>query len=807
MRVSYNWLSDYVDLNGVSPENLAERITKAGIEVEHIHYLGEGIQGVVVGYVESCVPHPNADKLNICQVNLGVETVQIICGAPNVAVGQTVPVAKSGAILPGNFKIKKTKLRGEESNGMICSLGELGVEQKLVPKEYANGIYVFGDEAIVGENALPFLNLNDVILELDILPNSAHCMNMIGIAYEVAAILDCPVNLPEPVVKEAETPANSKIKVTVEPKPEVPFYGVRMIEGVEIVPSPRWMQNRLIASGIRPISNVVDITNYVMLEYGQPLHAFDFNDFATDKVVVRNAQPNETMVTLDDQERQLVETDLLITNGERSMGLAGVMGGANSEVKSDTSTILLEAAIFDSRAVRKTSTRLQLRTDASARYEKGIDRNRVVPAANRAAELLTLYANGTVLKGVVHEGPEEVPPTVIHMPVQKINHVLGTTLETEAIVSILERLRFGIQLNGDDLSVAVPARRPDVTIPEDLVEEVGRIYGYDHVPATLPKGSSSEAGLTEYQAKRRQVERYFAGAGLSQAVTYSLTSPNRLDAIAPLKGKDAAPVELAMPMSEERMVLRKSLLPELLQAVTYHLNRQLPNVFLFEMGHVFIRRDDAHSLPEEREYVAGALTGVWEVGGWKQGDQKVDFYVVKGLLDGLFDRLGVTNRVAYQTAELKGLHPGRTASILLDNQLIGMIGQVHPELQTEWDLTDTIMFECDLTSLIHAELNPVTFVSLPRYPSITRDIALVVDEQVLSGDLQRVILEAGGTLLKEAHLFDLYKGEHLETGKKSLAFSLRYYNPEKTLTDEEVAIVHETVLKAVQEAYGATLRG
>ncbi|HSU79365.1 MAG TPA: phenylalanine--tRNA ligase subunit beta [Candidatus Angelobacter sp.] len=807
MLVSYNWLKDYVDLTGVSPVELAERITKAGIEVEHVHFLGEGIKGVVVGYVESKVTHPNADKLNVCQVNLGEETVQIICGAPNVAAGQKVAVATAGATLPGNFKIKKAKLRGEVSNGMICSLGELGVEQKLVPKEYADGICVLDEEAKVGEDALPYLNLDDTILELDILPNSAHCMNMIGMAYEVAAILDRPVMIPQPVVEEIAQPASERIRVIVEPTNEVPFYGVRMIEGVKIGPSPRWIQNRLIASGIRPISNVVDITNYVMLEYGQPLHAFDFNEFGSDQVVVRRAEPGEIMVTLDDQERQLVDTDLLITNGERSMGLAGVMGGANSEVKPTTSTILLESAIFDSRAVRKTSSRLQLRTDASARYEKGIDRNRVVPAANRAAELMTLYAGGTVLQGVVHEGEPEVPPTVIEMPVQKINKVLGTSFEADMIVSVLKRLDFGVELNGGTLIVKVPARRPDVTIPEDLVEEVGRIYGYDHVPSTLPKGTSSEAGLTAFQAKRRQVERYLTGAGLKQAITYSLTSPERMTAIEPLKGELLEPVRLAMPMSEERAVLRKSLLPDLLQVVTYHLNRQMSDVFLFEMGKVFLKQEGETTLPVEREYVSGALTGHFQSESWHQKGQLIDFYGVKGLLDGLFARLGLTERITYQPSERKGLHPGRTATISFDDQVIGFLGQVHPELQASWDLTNTIVFECDLTTLLSAEVEPVTFASLPRYPSITRDIALVVDTDVLAGELEEVILQAGGSLLKDAHLFDLYMGEHLEQGKKSLAFSLTYYNPEKTLTDEEVGTIHEKVLTAVHEKLGAVLRG
>ncbi|MFC4618200.1 phenylalanine--tRNA ligase subunit beta [Camelliibacillus cellulosilyticus] len=806
MRVSYNWLNDYVDLSGVTPEALAEKITKAGIEVEHIHYLGEGIKDVVVGFVKTCGPHPNADKLKLCQVDLGEETVQIVCGAPNVAAGQKVAVAKVGAVLPGNFKIKKAKLRGEVSEGMICSMQELGVEAHLVPKEVANGIYILDEDAAVGANALPYLNLDDAVLELDILPNSAHCLNMIGVAYEVAAILDRDVRLPEPNVEESARLAAEKVSVTVVDQDVVPFYGARVIENVTIGPSPRWMQNRLIAAGIRPISNVVDITNYVLLEYGQPLHAFDYDRFGSEEVVVRRASEGETMTTLDDVHRTLTAEDFFITNGRFPVAIAGVMGGANSEVSDETKTVLLEAAVFDGRAVRRTSARLGLRTDASQRYEKGIDRNRVLPAADRAAAFMTCYAGGQVLKGVVYDGEKEVAARTIEMPWRKINSVLGTDLNEDDILSVLRRLRFEAKIAGDILTVTVPSRRPDVTIPEDLCEEVGRIYGYDYIPATLPEGAGVLGGLTNAQKKRREIEQYMTGAGWFQAVTYSLTTVEKTATIAYVEQANHRPIALSMPMTEERAVLRLSLLPELLEAVKYHVNRQMPDIALFEIGKVFLSHQETLTeLPEEKERLTGAITGK-KPEDWHHDAPTVDFYTVKGVVEGLFDLFGLSEAVRYHASRRKGMHPGRTADILLNDKAIGFLGQVHPERQKQLDLKDTYVFEIDLSVLLTADLAPISYETLPRFPAITRDIALVVDEGVPAQALFDVIKKTGAPLLKDVKLFDVYKGEHLESGKKSLAFSLTYLDPERTLTDKEVAKVHEQVLAQLEHECGAVLR-
>lgn len=806
MLVSYNWLKDYVDLDGVTPEELADKITNAGIEVEHLTYNGAGLKGIVIGKVETCAPHPSADKLHVCQVNLGDETVQIICGAPNVAAGQKVAVAKVGARIAGNVKIKRAKLRGEVSNGMICSLAELGVDNNLVPKEYADGIFVFEEDVPVGQDALPYLNLDDAILELDILPNSAHCLNMIGVAHEVGALLNQKIKVPSIELTEDKERAAEYVSVDVEVPDQVPYYGARVIDRIKVAPSPRWLQLRLIAAGVRPISNVVDIANYVMLEYGQPLHTFDFDAFGSNEVNVRLAGQGEKMITLDGQGRTLTDTDILITNGKTAAAVAGVMGGESSEVTDSTKRVLLEFAIFDPITVRRTSSRLQLRTDASSRYEKGIDRNRVVPAGNRAAELLARLAGARVLGGIVEQGARTVPESVIATPWQKINQVLGSSLPLVDIKDILARLGFGVQENGDILHVTVPSRRPDVTIPEDLVEEVGRIYGYDHLPATLPEGSSTHAGLTPYQKLRRRVQDYMEGCGLYQAFTYSLTTREKSKALN-VADSGNEPIRLKMPMSEEHAVLRMSIVPQLTDVVQYHLNRQMPNVKLYEIGKVFAPALGGDKFAAETEHLAGVLTGYASARNWEGEPAAVDFFTAKGIIEGFFDLFGVAEHVAFKPAKREGLHPGRTADILLHDQVIGYLGQLHPGVQREKDLNDTYVFEIAVETLLKNDRPETVYKNLPRFPSTTRDIALVVSRDVPAADLHDAIREAGGPLLASVQLFDVYEGVHVDEGKKSMAFSLKFLHPERTLTDDEVNTSYENVIKTCEEKFGAQLRG
>ncbi|RSD27664.1 phenylalanine--tRNA ligase subunit beta [Mesobacillus subterraneus] len=804
MLVSYKWLQEFIDLEGVSAEELAEKITKSGIEVEGVDKLNEGLSGVVVGHVLECDKHPNAEKLNKTLVDLGNgETVQIICGAANVGKGQKVAVATVGAVLPGNFKIKKAKLRGEESHGMICSLQELGIEGKLAPKEFAEGIYNFTPDTEIGQDALAVLNRDDEILELGLTPNRADAMSMLGVAYEVGAILGKEIKLPNPQPETSAEQASDYISVNVEAKEDNPLYVAKVIKNVKVGPSPVWLQTRLMAAGIRPHNNIVDITNYILLEYGQPLHAFDYDKFGSKEILVRRANDGEVIETLDDVKRTLTPDHLVITNGTEPVALAGVMGGANSEVGNDTTTVLLESAYFTGGAIRKASKDHGLRSEASSRYEKGVDPERVRPAAERAAELMIELAGGEILGGVVEADSLDVKPAVVSTTIQKINKVLGTELEMNQVEEIFARLKFETTVDNDTITVTVPTRRGDITIEEDLVEEVGRLFGYDNLPTTLPVGPSTPGHLSDYQEKRRIVRRFMEGAGLYQAVTYSLTSAEKATQYA-LEQRE--PVQLAMPMSEDRSLLRLSIVPQLLEVLKYNIARQNDSVAVYETGAVFLKNGE-DELPEEREHLAAAITGLWESHPWQGEKKPVDFFVLKGIVEGLSAKLGLDSQLGFQKAELDGLHPGRTAEILLNGTVIGFIGQVHPTMQKALDLKETYVFELSLKALLEAETAPLQYTAIPRFPSITRDIALVVEKDTAAGNLKRVITEAGGTLLKEVQVFDLYEGEKMEPGKKSIAFSLKYFDPEKTLTDEDIAKAHNKVLKALEEQAGAVLRG
>lgn len=704
--------------------------------------------------------------------------------------------------MPGNFKIKKAKLRGEESNGMICSLQELGIEGKIVPKEYSEGIFVFPQEAEVGADAIALLGRDDQVLELSLTPNRADCLSMLGVAYEVAAILGRDVLLPETNLEPTAEKAADYVKVTVEAHEDNPLYAAKIIKNVKIGPSPLWLQARLMNAGIRPHNNVVDITNYILLEYGQPLHAFDYDRLGSKEILVRRAHDGEKLVTLDDMERTLTSDHLVITNGTEPVALAGVMGGANSEVTSDTTTVLLEAAYFNGQTVRKASKDHGLRSEASARFEKGVDPNRVQLAGERAAYLMAKYAGGEVLEGTVMVNTLKVEPAVVSITLEKINRVLGTALEMSQVKDIFDRLQFEAAIEGDTITVTAPTRRGDIKIEEDLIEEVARLYGYDNIPKTLPVGTAS-GKLSAYQKKRRVVRNFLEGAGLYQTLTYSLTSEEKAAQFA-LETREA--IRLAMPMSEDRSVLRLSIIPQLLEVVKYNSARQNDSLAVYETGNVFLS-NGKEVLPDEEEHVAAAITGLWHNHSWQGEKKPVDFFVLKGILEGMFEKLGLNDRIEFVQAQVEGMHPGRTAEIRLNGTKIGFAGQVHPNVQKDLDIKDTYVFELSLKALLAENAEPLFYEAIPRFPSITRDIALVVNKETVSGTLKEIIVTAGAPLLKEAHVFDLYEGDKMEEGKKSIAFSLKYVDPERTLTDEEVTKVHEKVLAALEEKAGAVLRG
>ena len=808
MLVSLNWLKNYVDFGDLTPEELAEKITKSGIEVDSIDYvISESSDNIVVGYVKECEQHPNADKLKLCEVDVGEEELlQIICGAPNVAQGQKVVVAKPGAVLPGSFKIKKVKLRGIESNGMICSLQELSVGERFIHTQFAEGIVVLPDDAVVGEKVDNLLNLDDAILEFDLTPNRADALSMLGVAYEVAAILDKEVTLPEPTMPTSGEKASDYVNVKVDDAEACPYYGAFIIKDVEVKPAPLWMQNYLLAAGIRSINNVVDITNYVLLEYGQPLHAFDYDLVDAKEIVVRRADDNEEIVILDDQTRTLTPDNLLITNGKEGIALAGVMGGADTEVNDETKTILLEAAYFDGQIIRQTVKETGLRSEASTRYERGIDPNRVREAGIRACELLAKYANGTVVSDVVEFDDLNRNERVVEVNTEAVNRRLGTAISNEEIEMILRKLGFTFDVSGDDMTVHIPTRRGDITIFEDMLEEIARIYGYDHLPYTLPTNASKPGGLTEEQVLRRQVKSYMQSIGLSEAITYSLL--NKTDAtslISPELPKDLQPVSLSMPMSEDHQYLRLSILPELLNRLTYNIARKQANVALYELGSVFLSDEkEVTKQPKEHTRLSGAVTGTWLSHPWQQEVKSVDFYVVKGIVEGLFNYLNLD--VTYQQTQMEDMHPGRCATIRHGDKTIGFLGQIHPAFANERDLKDTYVFDLDMEYILTIPREPLMYETVPKYPSILRDVAFVVSESVHAGDLQAEIKRIGGPLVTQVEAFDVYMGDNLKEDEKSLAFNIHYQDPEKTLTDEEVDTSMKEIMTAINDQFGGYVR-
>ncbi|WP_217586918.1 phenylalanine--tRNA ligase subunit beta [Lentibacillus saliphilus] len=807
MQVSLNWLSNYVDISGHTPEELAEKITKSGIEVDGIEYVAEKSDHVVVGYVETCEQHPNADKLNLCQVNVGTETLQIICGAPNVAQGQKVAVAKPGAVLPGNMKIKKVKLRGVESNGMICSLQELGINEQYIPKDVAEGIFVFPEDVTVGEPIESLLNLNDAILEFDLTPNRADCLSMLGVAYEVSAILERPLNLPDEQLQTIPERAEDLVRVDVKDPDLNPYYAAFIIKNAVVKPSPLWMRNALMAAGIRPINNVVDITNYVLMEYGQPLHAFDLERLQSDQIVVRRAEDKETIVTLDGQERVLSSENLVITNGQKPVALAGVMGGADTEVHDGTQHILLEAAYFNPITVRRTVKETGLRSDSSTRFEKGIDPERVYRAGVRACQLLQTYADADILTGAAVFNELDIQPKTIAVNMDTVNKRLGTEIDHSEAGHIFDRLQFEYEQNEADFTVTIPTRRGDITIFEDMLEEIARIHGYDNLPFTLPGGASQSGRLTNRQHLKRQMKAFMEGAGLMETITYSLTNEAAATRLVSPENRDEGykPVRLAMPMTADHEYLRLSILSELLHSFSYNVARKQTDMAYYELGRVFLSKEsELTEQPQEQERLAGALTGLWLNQPWQNEQKPVDFYVVKGIIEGLFDFLNLP--VTFKALKLTDMHPGRCAAIYVGEKTVGFLGQVHPKLAKDLNLKDTYVFDVNIDTILEMFTHTLAYEPIAKYPSIARDVAFVVDESVQAADIKQTIVQTGAPLVKDVSVFDVYQGEHLTAGKKSIAYHLIYQHPEKTLKDEEVEASFQNIIKTVNDMYNAYVR-
>ncbi|MGE5576555.1 MAG: phenylalanine--tRNA ligase subunit beta [Syntrophothermus sp.] len=837
MRVSYNWLKDYVEIKK-SPEELARALTMAGIAVENLERPAEGIKGVVVGKIRRIEPHPNADKLRVCYVDCGVrreggEEIQIVTGATNVQAGDTVPVALAGTVLAEGVQIGSADFRGVKSEGMLCSAAELGLE-----KESA-GILILPGSLPVGSDARPALGLDDTILELDLTSNRSDCMCMVGVAREVAAVEDAAGSLRLPEGKPAEQTegkgeqaegrentlkARDLASVTVEAPELCPRYAARLITNVRVGESPLWMQVRLRAAGVRPINNIVDVTNYVMLELNQPLHAFDFDQLAGNRIVVRRAKPGEQLTTLDGTKRELDDEMLLICDAQRAVAIAGVMGGENSEVTPVTHRVLLESAYFDPTSVRRTAKKLGLRSEASARFEKGVDPAGVIRAVNRAAQLIEEIGAGRAVAGVIDEKRLVIEPKKIDLRIDRVNAVLGTSLDADEVAAILRRLP-GVEVleaqtganrsassagstgaGGPVLKVVVPTYRGDLTEEIDLVEEVARLYGYNRIRATLPSGVADQPGKTAGQKLADVARNSLVSSGLSEVVTYSIVAKNAVDRIklAP-EDKRRRAVELIMPLSEEQAVMRTTLLPSMLDTVASNVHRRNLDVQIFELGRTYLPTTP-DSLPKETLVLAGAMTGLVVEPHWDRRNRKVDFYDLKGALEALLVDLGV-ERYSFVPASDPTFHPGRTAELVVDGQTVGILGEVHPQVAKNYDLPgQTYLFELNFDNLIKAPKRSATYRQLPRYPSVVRDLALVVKDAVPSDKVVEVIRKAGGELVEDVQLFDLYRGAPIEPGHKNLAFSLRYRAQDRTLTDREVEEAQARIESALARETGARLR-
>lgn len=801
MLVSYKWLKELVDVD-VTTAELSEKMSTTGIEVEGVASPAQGLSNLVVGHILSCEDVPDT-HLHLCQVDTGDEVPrQIVCGAPNVKAGIKVIVALPGARIADNYKIKKGKIRGMESLGMICSLQELGLPDSIIPKEFADGIQILPENAVPGESIFPVLDLDDEIIELSITPNRADALSMRGVAHEVAAIYGKEVHFPVKTLAEADKAASDVLQVAIE-SDKVLTYKARVVENVTVQPSPQWLQNRLMNAGIRPINNIVDITNFVLLLFGQPMHAFDLDKFEGQKIVARQARTGEKLVTLDAVERDLTPEDIVITVADKPVALGGVMGGQATEIDSSSKNVVLEAAVFDGKSIRKTSGRLNLRSESSARFEKGINYDTVSEALDFAASMLQELGKGTILAGQVSAGELPTEPVQVTTTLDYVNVRLGTELTFSDIEEVFAKLGFGLEGTAETFSVSVPRRRWDIHIQADLVEEIARIYGYDQLPTTLPEAGATAGELTSSQALRRKVRTLAEGSGLSEIISYALTTPEKA---LEFTMEPTKLTELMWPMTVERSALRQNILSGMLDTVAYNVNRKNSNLAIYEIGKIFRQTGDVQTdLPQEVETFSFALTGLVAEKDFQTKAVPVDFFYAKGIVEALADKLNLSFDFVAEK-NLDSMHPGRTAAILLDGQVIGFVGQVHPQTAKDYGIPETYVAELNLTA-VEAGLKPSpSFQEITRFPAVSRDMALLLPAETSHKEVVAAIESAGVKRLTSIKLFDVYAGANIEEGKKSMAYSLTFQNPEASLTDEEVAKFMEKISKALAEQVSAEVR-
>ncbi len=788
MKLSMNFVKDYINVQD-DVKTVAENMTKVGNEYDFAGKLIDTTK-LTIGEVLECTDHPDSDHLHVCKVDVKTEVLNIVCGAPNVRKGLKVIVALDGATLPGNIKIKKGIIRGVESNGMLCSIAELGLEHKFLTDADKNGICELPETAIVGEDPIKCLELDDEVIDFDLTANRGDLLSILGMAYELGAIYDKKVKDIDLDYTEIEENIEGKFKVDVQTE-NCNLFLTKKVIGVEIKESPTFIKNRLIASGIRPINNVVDISNYVMLETGQPLHFYDA-DRLGNKMVIRMAKENEKLTTLDNVERNLSSEDIVIATDNNAVGLAGVMGGLSTEVEQDTKNIIIESAIFDPIKIRYTSKKI-LRSEASNRFEKGLDPNRTYMAIERACNLLEKYANAKILKGIVKYDKIDKTDKEIAISFENINSILGMNIPPKEILEVFRKLGFTYEVEDEKVKVFVPTRRLDISIKEDLIEEVGRIYGVDNIEGRLPV---IPVKMGSYDKTMREIRNKMISLGLNETLSYILINDKE---VKKFTTDEFEPVKLLDPMTEDRNTLRYSMIPSLFKIYEYNKARNIEDISIFEIGKGFYKKENEYG---ENTKLCCLMTGKYELG--IEHVQKVDFYIIKGIAEELLDYLGYKNRYSFviKNSIPEEFHPWQVAEISVNNDIVGILGKLHPEITKE----DVYVMEINLDKLLDKKVGKMKYKEISKFPRIKKDLALVVDKAMEAQTISKVIKQAGGKLLIDIEVFDVYTGEHVGEGRKSIAYALSFGADDRTLTDEEINNTLNKIILATEKELNAELR-
>ena len=786
--INLSWVKDYIDIEDEDLKELAVKITEAGINVEKV--ITNNIDHLVVGEIVKCIPHPNSDHMHVCEVNVGSETTQIVCGAKNVREGLKVIVSLPGAKLPNGIEIKKSTLRGVESNGMICAAFEIGLESET-EENYKKGIMELDSDAPVGMDAMKYLGLDDTLYELDIHKHRNNdCYYHIGFAYEIGTILNKKVHLPELTFKEDKESIKDKVSIKLDTE-DCTYYTSRIATNITIKDSPDFIQKRLLSVGMRPINNVVDISNYVMLEFGQPLHFFDYQKLGN-KIVVRNAKENELITTLDNVERTLSKEDIVITNGKDPVCIAGIMGGLNTDVDDNTKEILIESAIFNPIKTRLSANRHNLKSEASIRMGKGLSYEYTDMALNRACNLLEKYADATILKDSIKVGNIDKTPKKVTFTKEGVNKILGIELTNDNIKTELERLDFPYTENKDEFTVTIPSRRLDIDpYVNDIAEEIGRLYGYQNLSSTLPLEYHKSG---EYQGNLKLVKyisKRLRALGLTETINYTLVSPN-MAKLFDYEGKEK--LVLPNPLSSDKSVIRTSLIPSLLNVYDYNKARKVKDIKIYEIAKTYDKNRN------EETKIAMLLSGNYITNTW-QGNKEIDFFLVKGIVENLLHSIGLQNRYSFVADKYDDLHPGISASIILDKEIVGLIGRVHPTIKKD----DIYVVELSLDKL-NKTIKPIKYKASSKYPSIEKDFAFIFKKGIVVKDILDTIKKKGGRLLDNTEVFDIYEGDKINNDEISIAFHLTFQEKERTLTDEEVMQVFNNIISSLEKEYNAILR-